>query len=69
MISIGIDAHKIKCVATIKNESRKKSEQSSFENTAHEITDFIKHIKKTYGNNIKQCVNPLQTIGLDSMTH
>jgi len=56
MISIGIDVHKIKCVATIKKESRKKLEQTSFDNTTHGIMGFIKHIKKTYGDDDVQAV-------------
>ena len=69
MISIGIDVHKKNCVATIKKDTRKKLEQSSFENTTHGIMGFIKHIKKTYGKTYRQCVNQLPTIGLDCMTH
>lgn len=53
MISIGIDVHKNKCVATVKQGSKKKLEQSSFENTTHGIMRFIRHIKKTYGNNTR----------------
>lgn len=53
MISIGIDVHKIKCVATIKHESREKLEQTSFDNTANGIMGFVRHIKKTYGNDIQ----------------
>lgn len=53
MISIGIDVHKLKCVATIKKESKKKLEQTSFENTTIGINHFIRHIKKTYGNDIQ----------------
>ncbi len=52
MISIGINIHKKKCVAT-KQESRKKLEQTSFDNTTNGIMGFIKHIKKTYGNDIQ----------------
>ncbi len=53
MISIGIDVHKKKCVATIKRESREKLEQTSFDNTTNGIMGFIKHVKKTYGNDIQ----------------
>jgi transposase len=53
MISIGIDVHKNRCVATIKQESKRKLEQSSFDNTTQGITNFILHVKKTYGNNIQ----------------
>jgi len=53
MISIGIDVHKNRCVATIKQESRRKLEQSSFDNTTHGITSFILHIKRTYGKNVQ----------------
>jgi len=53
MISIGIDVHKNKCVATIKQESRRKLEQSSFDNTKQGITNFILHVKKTYGKNVQ----------------
>ncbi len=53
MISIGINVHKIKCVATIKRESRKKLEQTIFDNTTNGIMGFIKHVKKTYGNDIQ----------------
>ena len=53
MISIGIDVHKKKCVATIKRKSKKRLEQSSFDNTAQGIMDFIRHIKNTHGKNIR----------------
>ncbi len=53
MISIGIDVHKKNCVATIKKDTRKKLEQSSFENITHGMMGFIKHIKKTYGKDIQ----------------
>ena len=53
MISIGIDVHKNRCVATVKKDTRKKLEQSSFENTTHGITGFIKHVKKTYGKDMQ----------------
>ena len=69
MISMGIDVHKKNCVATIKKDTRKKLEQSSFENTTHGIMGFIKHIKKTYGKTYRLRVNQLPTIGLDCMTH
>ncbi len=48
-----LDVYKIKCVATIKNESRKKLEQSSFDNTTSGIVGFIRHIKKTYGKDMQ----------------
>ncbi len=63
-INIRIDVHKNKCVATVKQESRKKLEQQSFENTAHGITGFIKHIKKTYGNDIQAVCESTANYGI-----
>ena len=50
MINIGIDVHKRLCVATIKNESTKRLEQITFSNDTKGMTDFIKHVKKTYND-------------------
>ena len=46
MISIGIDVHKNRYVATIKHKSRENLEQSSFENTASGIAGFIIHVNE-----------------------
>lgn len=49
IISIGIDVHKKKCVATIKrNDSARILEQLTFYNNTEGINDFIKHIKERY---------------------
>ena len=50
MINIGIDVHKRKCVATIKEQSRQILLRASFDNNSHGITEFIDSIKQRYGN-------------------
>jgi transposase len=47
-INIGIDVHKKKCFATIKDDSRQILEQTSFENTTEQITRFANSIKSRY---------------------
>ena len=49
MISIGIDVHKITCVATIKSGRGRKLEQTSFANDSHGMDQFITHVRKRYG--------------------
>ena len=49
MISIGIDVHKITCVATIKSGRGRKLEQTSFANDGHGMDQFITHVRKRYG--------------------
>ena len=46
MISIGIDVHKKKCVATLKRDSKRIVEQTSFCNNSYGINEFIQHIKE-----------------------
>ncbi len=53
MINIGIDVHKKRCVATVKQESREKLEQLDFENSESGIIEFIGHIKNLYGNDAR----------------
>src|SRR6476646_1225925 len=48
MISIGIDVHKKKCVATLKRDSKRIVEQTSFCNNSYGINEFIQHIKGYY---------------------
>lgn len=48
MINIGIDVHKIACVATIKNGRGRTLEQTSFNNDAEGISSFIRHVKAGY---------------------
>ena len=48
MINIGIDVHKKKCIATIKDDSRQILEQTSFDNTVEQITRFANSIKQRY---------------------
>lgn len=54
MISIGIDVHKKKCVATIKRtDSSQMLEQMTFYNTTEGIDGFITHLKSTYHDIIR----------------
>ena len=48
MINIRIDVHKLRCVATLKKDSKKRLEQITFDNTSKGIIDFINHIKNNY---------------------
>ena len=48
MISIGIDVHKKKCTATLKRDSKRIVEQTSFCNNNYGINQFIQHIKGCY---------------------
>ncbi len=48
MINIGIDVHKKRCVATVKDESRRILEQTSFDNSVKEIRKFASEIKQKY---------------------
>lgn len=48
MIEIGIDAHKKKCVATLKQDSKKILEQITFQNRTCGIMDLVRHVK-SYG--------------------
>ena len=48
MISIGIDVHKKKCTATLKRDSKRIVEQTSFCNNSYGINEFIQHIKGCY---------------------
>src|SRR5215467_7542705 len=48
MISIGIDVHKKKCTATLKRDSKRIVEQTSFCNNNYGINEFIQHIKGCY---------------------
>jgi hypothetical protein len=41
MISIGIDVHKKKCTATLKRDSKRIVEQTSFCNNSYGINEFI----------------------------
>lgn len=50
MINIGIDVHKKKCVATLKDSSRRILQQITFDNDSYGITEFIDSIKQRYGN-------------------
>src|SRR5437016_543377 len=48
VIEIGIDAHKKKCVATLKQDSKKILEQITFQNRTCGIMDLVGHVK-SYG--------------------
>lgn len=48
LIHIGIDVHKKICVATLKGTTRQILEQTTFENTAQNITKFANDIKQRY---------------------
>ncbi|MCE2497681.1 MAG: IS110 family transposase [Nitrosopumilaceae archaeon] len=49
MINIGIDVHKVRCVATIKSGRGRKLEQLDFANDKDGINGFIGHVKEGYG--------------------
>ena len=49
MINIGIDVHKITCVATIKDGRGRKLEQLDFANDRDGIRWFIGHVREEYG--------------------
>ena len=49
MINIGIDVHKITCVATIKDGRGRKLEQLDFANDRDGINGFIGHVREEYG--------------------
>ena len=48
MYYIGIDVHKVKCVAAIKQKIRDEPVIITFENTQSEINDFICKVKANY---------------------
>jgi len=50
MIEIGIDAHKKRCVATLKQDSKKILEQITFQNRTCGIMKLVRHVK-SYGEN------------------
>jgi transposase len=59
MISIGFDVHKKKCVATLKRDSKRIVEQTSFCNNSYGINEFIQHIKGYYKEDaIAVCESP-----------
>ena len=49
VIRIGIDVHKITCVATIRNSLGRKPEQTSPANNGHDMGRFATHAGKRYG--------------------
>jgi transposase len=48
IINIGIDVHKKRCVATLKDSSRQILQQITFDNDADGITEFIDSIKQIH---------------------
>ncbi|MEM3065400.1 MAG: transposase [Candidatus Nitrosotenuis sp.] len=48
IINIGIDVHKRKCVATLKDSSRQILQQVTFDNDSDGITEFIDSIKQRH---------------------
>lgn len=49
MINIGIDAHRITCVATIKDGRGKRLEQMDFANNKDGINGFMGYVREEYG--------------------
>ena len=48
MINVGIDVHKKRCVAAVKDDSGKLLEQSTFENSVLATTNFATYLKEQY---------------------